>query len=156
VSTRRESALPLGIAEGSGAGFTLAEMLIVVAVVALLATIALPHYGDHVRRSRIVEATSRLADHRVRLEQHFLDHRTYASDGACGVAVPAFDAAKEAFELTCAATASTYTVTATGRGTMAGFAYAINQSNARATTAVPPGWTIAADCWVLRRDGSCL
>jgi type IV pilus assembly protein PilE len=153
---RVESAQPVAVPTGTGSGFTLVEMAIVVAVVALLAAIALPHYGDHVRRSRIVEATSRLADHRVRLEQHFLDHRTYASGGACGVAVPAFDPAKEAFELNCAATASTYTVTATGKGTMAGFAYTINQSNARVTTAVPAGWTIAASCWVLRKDGSCL
>jgi type IV pilus assembly protein PilE len=154
--TRIESAQLVSAGTGTGPGFTLVEMVIVVAVVALLAAIALPHYGDHVRRSRIGEATSRLADHRVRLEQHFLDHRTYANGGACGVAVPAFDAAKEAFELTCVATASTYTVTATGKGTMAGFAYTINQSNARLTTAVPTGWTIAANCWVLRKDGSCL
>ena len=56
----------------------------------------------------------------------------------------------------CPPSGPTVDAQAIGRGTMAGFAYAINQSNARATTAVPAGWTIATDCWVLRRDGSCL
>jgi len=53
-------------------------------------------------------------------------------------------------------TATTYLITATGQNTMTGFAYTIDQSNARVTTGLPAGWTgLSSNCWVLKRDGSC-
>jgi len=52
-------------------GFTLIELLVVLAITAVLATIAIPTYADHLRRGRITEALARLADHRVRMEQFF-------------------------------------------------------------------------------------
>src|ERR1700737_1540432 len=64
-------------------GFTLLEVMIVCVIVAILAAIALPNYGDYVKRGKIIDATSKLADARVHIEQWFLDRRTYA--GACDV-----------------------------------------------------------------------
>src|SRR5438552_19023247 len=61
----------------SVAGFTLIEVMITVAVIAILAAVALPNYFDYVTRSRIVEAKTNLADMRTRLEQYFLDNRAY-------------------------------------------------------------------------------
>ena len=140
-------------------GFTLIEMMIVVAIVGILAAIALPQYNDYVRRSKITEATAKLADHRVRMEQYFLDNRTYSSGGtACGVPDPSYTSGKDAFQVTCTgASATAYLVTATGQaaGGMSGFAYTIDQANNRVTTAVPSGWTKTATCWTLRKDGSC-
>ena len=138
-------------------GFTLAELLVTLAVLAILAAIALPPYTDHLRRARIVEATTRLADYRVQQEQYFLDNRRY-DDGAgeCGHA-PGPRAPSDVFALACTATASTYEVVAAGiagRG-MEGFVYTIDHANARATPSVPPGWTASDRCWVTRRDGSC-
>src|SRR4029079_5758281 len=60
-------------------GFTLVEMMITVAVLAIVASIALPSYFDYIKRSKIVEATSGLNDMRVRLEQFFADNRQYPS-----------------------------------------------------------------------------
>jgi type IV pilus assembly protein PilE len=140
------------------AGFTLIELMIVVVIVGILATVAIPNYSEYVRRSKIIEATSKLADHRVRMEQYFLDNRTYANAGACGVANPSYASGKDAFKVECTgATATTYLVTATGQDNMAGFAFTINQANVRATTAVPTSlnWHTNATCWVLRKDGSC-
>ena len=141
---------------GRSEGFSLIELAVVVAIAAVLATIAVPTYADHLRRGRITEALTRLADHRVRMEQFFLDHRRY-DDGAgrCGSLPPA--AAADAFALDCAATTTGYLIRATGqegRG-MQGFAYTIDQDNARRTPAVPDGWTGSERCWVVRRDGSC-
>ena len=68
----------------SFAGFTLIEVMITVAVVAILAAVALPNYFDYITRSRIVEAKTNLADMRTRLEQYFLDNRAYpATPGNC-------------------------------------------------------------------------
>ena len=62
-------------------GFTLIEMMITVAMVGILASIALPSYTSYVTRGRITEAVAGLAGMKVKLEQHFQDNRTYG--GAC-------------------------------------------------------------------------
>ena len=60
-------------------GFTLIEVMITVAVIAILAAVALPSYIEYVTRSRLVEAKTNLSDMRTRLEQYFLDNRAYPS-----------------------------------------------------------------------------
>ena len=62
-------------------GFTMIEVMMVVAIVAILAAIALPNYSDYIKRGKIIEATSALSDARTRFEQSFLDNRTYADVG---------------------------------------------------------------------------
>ena len=140
-------------------GFTLIEVMIVVVVVGILAAIALPSYNEYVMRGKIREATSKLADHRVRMEQFFVDTRSYANppgSSTCGVPDPSYIAGNDAFKVSCAgASATAYAVTATGQGSMSGFLFSINEANVRSTTAVPMGWTTSANCWVQRRNGSC-
>lgn len=138
-------------------GFTLIELIVVIAIVATLTGIAVPTFAEHLRRGRIVEAVTRLADHRARMEQYFLDHRRYDDDaGNCGY--PASPAgASDAFALDCAVSATGYAVSATGvagKGT-GGFVYTIDETDARRTPAVPDGWVASDSCWVMRRDGSC-
>jgi type IV pilus assembly protein PilE len=139
-------------------GFTLIEAMIVTAIVAILAAVALPSYTAYVRRSHILEAIARLADARARMEEYFQDERTYVdASGGCG-APPNAPAPPDAFVITCSATASTFTYTATGqraRG-MSAFVYAIDQAGAKATVSVPSGWQRTADCWTIRADGSCV
>jgi type IV pilus assembly protein PilE len=148
--------LPLTASRPPAPGFTLIEVMIVVMIVAVLAATALPSYGDYVRRGRIIEATSKLADHRVRMEQYYLDSRTYAAGGTtCGVPDPPYTSGKDSFEVRCtAASATVYTVTATGQDGMAGFVYTIDQANVRATTAAPIGWSTSATCWTVRKGTS--
>lgn len=145
------------------AGFTLLELMVTVAIVAILAAIALPSYFDYITRSRIVEATSKLSDLRTQMEKYFMDNRTYLAAGTCGIegdanikAITNYNAdPKRNFDVSCAAvTATTYTLQADGRGPMAGFQYTIDDANAKASTG-PAGWTAAPTCWLLRRDGSC-
>lgn len=139
-------------------GFTLIELMITVAIAAILAAVAIPMYRDYVVRSRIIDATSRLSDFRVRMEQYFMDNRTYdAGGGKCGVADPT-TTKDQAFDVKCTgASATGYTAKATGLSSagMNGFEYQIVASGAKSTTALPTGWTTTAGCWVTRKDGSC-
>jgi type IV pilus assembly protein PilE len=135
-------------------GFTLIELMVVVAIVAILTTVAYPSYQDYITRGQLAEGTSTAADMRVRMEQYFQDNRTYVGAPIC-TTPPAAPAVKY-FTFACAPTATTYTITATGTGTTTGFVYTVNQSNLRRTTGVKTGWgTAPLDCWVIRKGGGC-
>ena len=134
-------------------GFTLVELMITVAIIGILAAVALPSYNDYIMRGKIAEATSGLSDGRVKLEQFFQDNRTYVG-GPAPIATINFTFA---LSTTTPATASTYLLVATGISSMAGFTYTIDQSNARATTAVyNTNWgTVPATCWITKKGGGC-
>lgn len=136
-------------------GFSLIELMIVVAIIGILSQIALPQYRDYVTRGKISEAVAELSTMRGKLEQYFLDNRTYV--GACAAGTVAPLPTGKYFTYACTLGATTYTVTATGAAAegMSGFTYTINDTNVRATTSVPAGWTANATCWVTRKGGSC-
>jgi type IV pilus assembly protein PilE len=147
-------------------GFTLIEVMVVVAIIAILAAIALPNYTDYVTRGRIVEATAGLGDARNKMEQYYQDNRTYPT--GCQIAPVAAGAtevqlqALQRFALACAfANPQSYTVTATGSGPMAGFSYTVDQNNVHTSafsgSGASAGYTVAAPntCWVIRKGGLC-
>ena len=137
-------------------GFTMVELMIVVVIVSILATVAVPSYRNYVTRARITEAVGGLSDMRVKMERHFQDNRTYVGACAAGTQAP-LPAATATFTFSCTNLAgSTYTVLATGTGAMTGFVFGIDQDNVRQTASVPAGWTLpATNCWVLSTGGAC-
>jgi type IV pilus assembly protein PilE len=143
-------------------GFTLIELMIVVAIIGILAAIALPFYGDYVKRAKITDATSLLASKRVQMEQYFQDNRTYAGVAPVPAALScvADTTASKYFDFSClvgAPALTTYRIDAIGKGDMAGFTFTINESNVKTTAAAPAGWTLPAPntCWVSRKAGTC-
>ena len=139
-------------------GFTLIEVMVVVAIIAILAAIAIPSYTDYVRRGRITEAISTLASFRVKMEQYFQDNRSYVGACVAGTIAPLPLLTANWVYACPAPAANAYTVTATGvvGGTMDGFRYTIDQAGARTTVmAAPSTWLGSGNCWVLKRDGTC-
>lgn len=124
-------------------GFTLIEVLIAIAIVGILASIAIPSYREHMRRGAIVDVTASLGTGRVAIEQYFLDNRTYEG-GPC-------PAGTKHFGVACDFEETTYTVTATGAGIVDGFVLTLDETGAQ-TTAGPWG---EADCWLDRKGDTC-
>jgi prepilin-type N-terminal cleavage/methylation domain-containing protein len=61
----------------SQAGFTLIEMLIVVAIIGILAAIGIPTYLDHRDRAYNAAAQADLKNFRAGMEAYFADHQRY-------------------------------------------------------------------------------
>jgi type IV pilus assembly protein PilE len=149
------------------AGFSLLELMIVVAVIGIIAAIALPSYNEYITRSKIQEATANLSDLRTKMEAYYMDNRRYSSTaggGTCGTPGGNTPAATKYFTYTCASSAANaagdqaYIFTATGIANqgMNGFSFTINQSNTKVTTGVGTGWTVpATNCWVQKKTGAC-
>jgi type IV pilus assembly protein PilE len=125
-------------------GFTLIEVMVTVAILAIVTAVALPSYSAYVQRSRVPAALDGLASYYTRMEQRFQDTGSYANAGACGVAVPT---ANE-FAFTCALSGggTGFTAVADGSGPMTGYRYSINHNGVRVTAAHPKG-TPTGNCW---------
>jgi type IV pilus assembly protein PilE len=72
----------------ANSGFTLIEVISVIAIISILAAIAVPNYIDYLTKGRITEAVGALASMQVRMQQHFLDERTYVGACAAGTVAP--------------------------------------------------------------------
>lgn len=149
-------------------GFTLIEVMVVVVIIAILTTFAVPAYHDYVIRARITHALEGLSTKATRMEQCFQDNRTYfRAAGANPATEPEIrcpvcttdSSSSPYFHFSCNASANAYTLTATGQGTMAPFVYTINQANAKTTviTNGRAGWVPhnPNNCWVIGKGGAC-
>ena len=146
----------------SSSGFTLIELMIVCAVVAILAAIGVPSYADYVRRGQLQEAFNALSDYQVKLEQYYQDNKNYGSAGgttcANGANAPSWNtfvpAGAQYFTFTCALTSGSnnqgYTLTATGSTAAAnGHVFTVDNGGVRRTTKFK-GSTVAKSCWLTR------
>ncbi len=64
---------------GRASGFSLIELMTVVAIIAILASIALPAYDKYVLRGKRVEGRAHLFDAAAILERYYSDNNRYAN-----------------------------------------------------------------------------
>lgn len=105
------------------AGFSLIELMIVVAVIGILAAIAIPSYQDHIRKGKRAAAKSVLSDLANRQQAYLTDKRSYATSLTSLVssfAAPSEIASDYTFAVTADNTLSppTFSVAATPISTM--------------------------------------
>ena len=98
-------------------GFSLIELLVAVAIIGILATVAIPSYQSYVVKGNRAAAQSFMMDLANREKQYMLDARTYATDAELGVSAPA-DVSKH-YAITISAPVASppeFTITATPYG----------------------------------------
>lgn len=102
------------------AGFTLLELMIVVAVIAVLAAIVLPSYRDAVHRGRRADGTTALLDLANRMQRYYSENNTFQTATIANVGANA-TTPQGHYTLSIAAQAvNTYTIQAAPAGAQAG------------------------------------
>ncbi|SDS89617.1 type IV pilus assembly protein PilE [Halopseudomonas xinjiangensis] len=103
-------------------GFTLIEVMVVVAIVGILAAIAYPSYIEHVRQTRRAEVTALMLENAQLLERHYTRHGAYDAGAVSGLVSQAPVTGTPVYNLSLVADSQSYSISATAQsgGMMAG------------------------------------
>jgi type IV pilus assembly protein PilA len=70
-------------------GFTLIELMIIVAIIGIIASIAIPHYKSYVIRSRVTEGINLGASAKIAAAEYFQNYGVFATtNNSAGLSAP--------------------------------------------------------------------
>ncbi len=133
------------------AGFTLIELMIVVAIVGILAAVAIPAYRQYVMKSHRSVAKSTLMEMSGRMERYYTLHNAYPASAtslgysAATVSVPS--AADPYYNVSVVSGGNAYTLQAVPTGSQTGDTcgtYTLNNLGVQGNSG---NTTSSADCW---------
>lgn len=102
------------------AGFTLIELMVVIAIVGILAAVALPMFGEQMAKSRRSEAIATLTDLQLRQERWRANHATYGTLAEV-TGTSTFNTAQQNYDFSVSAASGTdVLLTATPKGDQTG------------------------------------
>lgn len=135
-------------------GFTLLELMMVVAILGILAAIVYPSYTEYVRRAQRAEARSQLMAAAQLMERNFTMNNSYAGVGPAQLAAASLNQsprppAAAVYNINVATTATTYILQAVPGGAMAGDrcgAFQIDQTGQQGAAGATTG-ALVAECW---------
>jgi type IV pilus assembly protein PilE len=82
------------VARRTSAGFTMIELMIVVAIIAILAAIAYPSYVNYITKTKRVAAEGCLSEYANYMERYYTTNLSYSKDGAgTAIVLPVLDCA---------------------------------------------------------------
>lgn len=136
-------------------GFTLIELMVVVAVVAILSAIGFPAYTDYILRTQVAEATSTLSSMQVKMEQYYQDNRTYTGSCADDSVAPIPKGLKY-FNIACEINPNGDGFILSANGKDGKFIFQVDEANNMVTNTVPNGWVNTVNCWVGKSNGECV
>jgi len=65
-------------------GFTILELMVVVAVIGIIATIAIPIYADYISRGKVSESVRLLSGLRMPMQEHYIANDSWPSVASVG------------------------------------------------------------------------
>ncbi len=145
-------------------GFTLIEMMIVVAIIGILAAIAIPNYSEYVKKSRRTDGVTAISTVQQAQEKWRANNVSYSENfGTAGLnlvtsgaTVTTFPSSENFYDLvvtTGTATGTGYTLVATAKGKQTSdtncqkLILTVTNGNAVRTSKNAAGTTATSGCW---------